>query len=87
MPLIGDTANQPFGEWARCFPFRFMTLSTVDPLVHHATILEMNVERTIVAASVASAVQRLVAAHRRALAWLLPVPYNCENARIVSRDV
>jgi DNA replication protein DnaC len=38
------TANQPFGEWGRIFPDRAMTLAAIDRLVHHATILEMNVE-------------------------------------------
>jgi DNA replication protein DnaC len=38
------TANQPFGEWGRIFPDKAMTLATVDRLVHHATIFEMNVE-------------------------------------------
>ena len=38
------TANQPFGEWGRIFPDQAMTLATVDRLVQHATILEMNVE-------------------------------------------
>ncbi len=38
------TANQPFGEWNRIFPDHAMTLAAVDRLVHHATILEMNVE-------------------------------------------
>jgi len=38
------TANQPFGEWGRIFPDQSMTLAAVDRLVHHATILEMNVE-------------------------------------------
>jgi DNA replication protein DnaC len=38
------TANQPFGEWGRVFPDQAMTLATIDRLVHHATILEMNVE-------------------------------------------
>ncbi|MBE7158604.1 MAG: ATP-binding protein, partial [Rhodospirillales bacterium] len=38
------TANQPFGEWHRIFPDQVMTLAAVDRLVHHATILEMNVE-------------------------------------------
>ena len=38
------TANQPFGEWNRVFPDQAMTLAAVDRLVHHATILEMNVE-------------------------------------------
>jgi DNA replication protein DnaC len=38
------TANQPFGEWARIFPDQAMTLAAIDRLVHHATIVEMNVE-------------------------------------------
>ena len=38
------TANQPFGEWGRIFPDQAMTLTAIDRLVHHATILEMNVE-------------------------------------------
>lgn len=38
------TANQPFGEWGKLFPDQAMTLAAVDRLVHHATILEMNVE-------------------------------------------
>ena len=38
------TANQPFGEWGRIFPDPAMTLASIDRLVHHATILEMNVE-------------------------------------------
>ena len=38
------TANQPFGEWGKIFPDLAMTLAFIDRLVHHATILEMNVE-------------------------------------------
>jgi DNA replication protein DnaC len=38
------TANQPFAEWNKVFPDPAMTLAAVDRLVHHATILEMNVE-------------------------------------------
>jgi DNA replication protein DnaC len=38
------TANQPFGTWDKIFPDQAMTLAVVDRLVHHATILEMNVE-------------------------------------------
>ena len=38
------TSNQPFGEWGKIFPDQAMTLAAVDRLVHHATILEMNVE-------------------------------------------
>jgi DNA replication protein DnaC len=38
------TANQPFGAWGKVFPDPAMTLAAVDRLVHHAIILEMNVE-------------------------------------------
>jgi DNA replication protein DnaC len=38
------TANQPFGEWNKVFPDPAMTLAAIDRLVHHATIVEMNVE-------------------------------------------
>ena len=38
------TANQPFGDWGRIFPDQAMTLAAIDRLVHHATIIEMNVE-------------------------------------------
>ncbi len=38
------TANQPFGEWGKVFPDPAMTLAAVDRLVHHANILELNVE-------------------------------------------
>ncbi|HEV8464182.1 MAG TPA: ATP-binding protein, partial [Pseudolabrys sp.] len=38
------TANQSFGAWSKVFPDQAMTLAAIDRLVHHATILEMNVE-------------------------------------------
>jgi DNA replication protein DnaC len=38
------TANQPFGAWSKVFPDETMTLAAIDRLVHHATIVEMNVE-------------------------------------------
>jgi DNA replication protein DnaC len=38
------TGNQPFGEWNKVFPDPAMTLAAIDRLVHHATIVEMNVE-------------------------------------------
>jgi DNA replication protein DnaC len=41
---IAITANQPFSAWDQIFPDAAMTLAAVDRLVHHATILEMNVE-------------------------------------------
>ncbi len=41
---LAITANQPFSAWGSLFPDAAMTLAAVDRLVHHATILEMNVE-------------------------------------------
>jgi hypothetical protein len=41
---IAITANAPFSTWDEVFPDKAMTLAAVDRLVHHATILEMNVE-------------------------------------------
>ena len=38
------TANQPFDEWGKVFPDETTAVAAVDRLVHHATILEMNVE-------------------------------------------
>lgn len=38
------TANQPFSGWDNVFPDKAMTIAAIDRLVHHATILEMNVE-------------------------------------------
>src|SRR5881275_3294270 len=38
------TANQPFGNWDKIFPDHAMTLAAIDRLVHHAIILEMNVD-------------------------------------------
>ena len=38
------TSNRPFGEWTTVFPDAAMTIAAVDRLVHHAVILEMNVE-------------------------------------------
>lgn len=38
------TANRPFGAWDNLFPDKAMTIATIDRLVHHATIFEMNVE-------------------------------------------
>ena len=41
---IAVTANAPFSEWDHVFPDKAMTVAAVDRLVHHATILEMNVD-------------------------------------------
>lgn len=38
------TANQPFGAWDNIFPDKAMTVAAIDRLVHHAIIVEMNVE-------------------------------------------
>ena len=38
------TSNRPFGKWTNVFPDAAMTLAAVDRLVHHAVIVEMNVE-------------------------------------------
>jgi DNA replication protein DnaC len=38
------TSNQSFGEWGKVFPDQAMTLAEIDRQVHHAPILEMNVE-------------------------------------------
>ncbi len=41
---IAITANAPFSDWDQVFPDKAMTVAAVDRLVHHATILEMNVD-------------------------------------------
>ena len=41
---IAITANAPFSAWEEVFPDKAMTLAAVDRLVHHATILEINVD-------------------------------------------
>lgn len=41
---IAITTNAPFSEWDQVFPDKAMTVAAVDRLVHHATILEMNVQ-------------------------------------------
>jgi len=38
------TANQPFAAWDKVFPNDAMMIAAIDRLVHHAVILEMNVE-------------------------------------------
>jgi DNA replication protein DnaC len=37
-------ANQPFSAWEQVFPDKAMTVAAIDRLVHHATILELNVD-------------------------------------------
>ena len=41
---IALTANQPFSEWHQVFAEPAMTVAAIDRLVHHATILELNVD-------------------------------------------
>ena len=41
---LAIAANQPFSAWDRVFPDPAVTVAAVDRLVHHATILEMNVD-------------------------------------------
>ena len=41
---LAVTANTPFSQWGDVFVEPAMTLAAVDRLVHHSTILEMNVE-------------------------------------------
>jgi DNA replication protein DnaC len=41
---IALTANTPFSQWGEVFVDAAMTVAAIDRLVHHATILEMNVE-------------------------------------------
>ena len=38
------TANQPFLGWNDVFPDPGMTIAAIDRLVHHSTILELNVK-------------------------------------------
>ena len=41
---IAITANTPFSQWGEVFVDAAMTVAAVDRLVHHSTILEMNVD-------------------------------------------
>jgi DNA replication protein DnaC len=41
---LAVTANTPFSQWGEVFVDPAMTLAAVDRLVHHSTILEMNVQ-------------------------------------------
>lgn len=41
---LAITANQPFSAWDRVFPDQAVTVAAIDRLVHHSTILEMNVD-------------------------------------------
>jgi DNA replication protein DnaC len=41
---LAIAANQPFSTWEQVFPDKAMTVAAIDRLVHHATILELNVD-------------------------------------------
>jgi DNA replication protein DnaC len=41
---LAIAANVPFSAWDRLFPDKAMAVAAIDRLVHHATILEMNVD-------------------------------------------
>lgn len=42
---IALTANAPFSAWNEVFPDKAMTVAAIDRLVHHSTIMEMNVRQ------------------------------------------
>jgi len=41
---LAVAANQPFSAWQQVFPDQSMTVAAIDRLVHHATILELNID-------------------------------------------
>ncbi len=41
---IAIAANQPFSGWDNIFQDKAMTVAAIDRLVHHSTILEMNID-------------------------------------------
>jgi DNA replication protein DnaC len=59
---LAIAANVPFSAWERLFPDKAMTVAAVDRLVHHATILELNVD----------SYRRRVAAKRQASVTSMP---------------
>jgi len=38
------TSNQPFSQWDQIFPDALMTVAAIDRIIHHATIIEIDVE-------------------------------------------
>ncbi|WP_444815100.1 ATP-binding protein [Variovorax brevis] len=44
---IAIAASAPFSAWDEVFPEKAMTVAAADRLVHHATLLEMNVDSTL----------------------------------------
>jgi DNA replication protein DnaC len=58
---IAIAANTPFSQWREVFVDAAMTHAAIDRLVHHATILEMNVESYRRRAAEANAASQRVA--------------------------
>ena len=44
---LAITANTPFSQWGEVFVEPAMTLAAIDRLVHHSTILEMNLYSSV----------------------------------------
>lgn len=59
---LAIAANQPFSAWDGIFPDKAVTIAAIDRLVHHATILEMNVDSYRRRAAVARRQSEAVAA-------------------------
>ncbi len=38
------TSNQPFSQWDQIFPDALMTVAAIDRIIHHATIIEIDIE-------------------------------------------
>jgi len=38
------TSNQPFSQWDEVFPDTLMTVAAIDRVIHHATILEIDIQ-------------------------------------------
>lgn len=38
------TSNQPFSQWDQVFPDALMTVAAIDRIIHHATILEIDLD-------------------------------------------
>ena len=67
---LAIAANQPFSAWERIFPDKAVTVAAIDRLVHHATILEMNVDSYRRRAAVSRKDHEAVAAAATAAAGL-----------------
>ena len=38
------TSNQPFSHWDQIFPDALMTVAAIDRIIHHAVIIEIDVD-------------------------------------------